>query len=88
MLERFFRDRQYVDRLRRGALGDALDDVATFLHDGGYSPTVARSHLLIAGHFSNWLSLEGIAPIGLQTDTMARFRDEHWPVCRLQSGWI
>ena len=32
MLERFFRDRQYVDRLRRGALGDALDDVATFLH--------------------------------------------------------
>lgn len=82
MLERFFTDPKDLDRLRRGALGDALDDVATFLHDGGYSPTVARGYLLIGGHFSHWLSLEGIAPAGLQLDTTARFRDEHWPVCR------
>jgi site-specific recombinase XerD len=82
MLEHFFTDPDDVDRFRRGVLSDTLDDVATFLQDRGYSPAVARSYLLIAGHFSHWLALEGIAPTELQGDTIARFRDEHLPLCR------
>jgi integrase len=82
MLDRFFTDPRDLDRLRGGALGDSLDDVATFLQDQGYSPDVARSYLSIAGHFSHWLDLEGIAAAGLPADTAARFRDEHLPVCR------
>ena len=82
MLERFFTSPDELDRLRRGALSAVLDDVATLLYDEGYSPGVARSYLLIAGHFSRWLALEGIGPIGLHADLTARFRDEHLPLCR------
>ena len=82
MLERFFTSPDELDRLRRGALSAVLDDVATLLYDEGYSPGVARSYLLIAGHFSRWLALEGIGPTGLHADLTARFRDEHLPLCR------
>jgi integrase/recombinase XerD len=81
MLDRFFTVSQ-VDRFRRGALGEILDDVATGLHDRGYRPTVAQSYLAIAAHFSHWLTLEGIAPTGVSRETVARFREEHLPVCR------
>jgi integrase len=60
MLERFFTSPDDLDRLRRGALSEVLDDVATLLHDESYSPGVARSYLLIAGHFSRWLDLEAL----------------------------
>lgn len=82
MLDRFFPDPRVRERLRRGALSTALDDVAAGLHDRGYSPTVAQSYLLIGGHFSHWLALEGIAPIELSTETTARFCDAHLPVCQ------
>lgn len=81
MLERFFTDPFDLDRLRRGALGEALDDVATYLLEGSYSPAVARSYLLAAGHFSHWLTLEGISPPGLHPDVVAQFQDEHLPMC-------
>ncbi len=82
MLDRFFTSPDVVERLRRGALGTILDDLAAGLHDRGYAPIVAQSYLSIAGHFSRWLTLEGIAPTGLSMETVARFREEHLPVCR------
>jgi hypothetical protein len=82
MLDRFFTAPLRLERLRHGALSTALDDVAAVLHDRGYSPTVARSYLSIAGHFSHWLALEGIAPIGLSTETVERFRGAHLPLCQ------
>lgn len=82
MLDRFFPDSQVRERLRRGALSTALDDVAARLHDRDYCPTVARSYLSIGGHFSHWLALEGIAPIELSPETAMRFRDTHLPVCQ------
>jgi site-specific recombinase XerD len=81
MLDRFFTAPQ-ADRLRRGALGEVLDEVAVGLRDRGYSLSVAHSYLSIAGHFSHWLTTEGIAPIGLSRETVARFHEEHLPVCR------
>ena len=82
MLDRFFTSPHVLERLRCGALSTALDDLADVLDDLGYSPLVAKSYLAIAGHFSNWLTLEGIAPIGLSLETVVRFRECHLPVCR------
>ena len=82
MLDRFFTAPQVLERLRRGALSTALDEVASRLHDGGYASTVAKSYLSIAGHFSHWLALERIAPVGLSTETVVRFREEHLPLCQ------
>src|SRR3990172_5210822 len=82
MLDRFFTSPYVLERLRRGALGAVLDDLAARLHDRGYAPAVAQSYLLIAGHFSRWLTSEGIASIDLSADTIAWFREEHLPVCR------
>jgi site-specific recombinase XerD len=82
MLDQFFTSPDVLERLRRGALGTILDDLAAGLHDRGYAPVVAQSYLSIAGHFSRWLTLEEIAPIELSADTIARFREEHLPVCR------
>lgn len=82
MLDRFFPDSQVVERLRQDALGDALDDVAARLYDRGHSAQVARSYLSIAGHFSHWLSLEGIPPAALEPKLTEQFCEEHLPVCQ------
>lgn len=85
MLDRYFTAPTaplMLERLRQGALSTVLDDVAARLHDRGYSPAVAQSYLSIAGHFSHWLRREGIAPIGLSQEAVARFCEEHLPVCR------
>lgn len=82
MLEQFITSAETLERLRGSALSTVFDDVAAGLHDGGYSPAVARSYLPIAGHFSHWLTLEGIAPVEVSTEAVARFREEHLLVCR------
>ncbi len=82
MLDQFFTDPHDLELLRRGSLGNAVDDLASYLQKEGYCPAVARSYLSIAGHFSRWLALEGIAPTKVRAATLTRFRDEHLLVCR------
>lgn len=82
MLDRVLTAPQALERLRRSALSTVLDDIAADLRQRGYSQAVVQSYLSVAGHFSHWLTLEGIAPIGLSRETVARFREEHLPVCQ------
>jgi len=82
MLDRFFTDPLFLAKVRQDPLGPVLDEVATSLHDLGYCPAVAQSYLAIGAHFSHWLALERIAPRDLSMATVARFREEHLPVCR------
>ena len=82
MLEHFFTSTKTLEWLRGVRLSPVVDDLANDFYDRGYCPAVARSYLRIAGHFSHWLTLEGIALAELSTETMLRFRDEHLSVCR------
>lgn len=82
MLEQFFTYRYVLARLRGGALGEILDDVASYLRERGHSPRVGQSYLCAAGHFSHWLDSKRISPSAVEEATLASFVEEHLPRCR------
>jgi integrase/recombinase XerD len=59
MLEHFFVHPPVVARLRRGPLGDYLDDLATLLHQQGYAPSSIQSYLRAGDTFGRWLQGQG-----------------------------
>lgn len=81
MLERFFIAPYVLRRLRSGALGHVVDDLAAHLHERLHSRRVARAYLCAAGHFSRWLAVERIRMRRIDEQTVARFLNEHLPNC-------
>jgi site-specific recombinase XerD len=82
MLEHFFTYGYVLARLRGGALGGILDDVAAFLEKRGHTRRVGQSYLCAAGHFSHWLDLEMISPNAVEEATIASFVEGHLPICK------
>lgn len=82
MLDRFFAPKHVSARLRAGALGSILDDVARHLHGRGHSRRVGQAYLCAAGHFSHWLKAKGISAVSVNEATLSRFRQDHLPKCR------
>jgi len=81
MLERFFSSTYVLNRLRDGALGEFVDDLAAHLHERGHSRRVAQAYICATGHFAHWLVGERIPPTALDEKTATRFIEEHLPVC-------
>jgi integrase/recombinase XerD len=82
MLEQFFTYGYVLARLRGGALGGILDDVAAHLGKRGHTPRVGQSYLCAAGHFSHWLDLKRISPNAVGEVTIASFLEGHLPRCK------
>jgi site-specific recombinase XerD len=82
MLEQFFTYGYVLARLRGGALGGILDDVAAHLKKRGHTPRVGQSYLCAAGHFSHWLDLKRISPNAVGEVTIASFLEGHLPRCK------
>ena len=72
MLDQFFTYSYVLARLRGGALGGILDDVAAYLGERGHSRRVGQSYLCAAGHFSHWLDVKGICPSAVNETTLRR----------------
>lgn len=84
MLDQFFTYGYVLARLRGGALGGILDDVAAYLGERGHSRRVGQSYLCAAGHFSHWLDIKGICPSAVNETTLTSFVAGHFPRCKCQ----
>jgi site-specific recombinase XerD len=82
MLEQFFTYGYVLARLRSGALGGIVDDLAAHLGKRGHSQRVAQAYLCAAGHFSHWLDIKKICPNDVSETTLVSFLDGHLPRCR------
>jgi integrase/recombinase XerD len=73
MLETFFTDARVVARLRRGAYGRSIDDLAVFLAERGYKQVTAQAYLRAAGHCAFWLESRGIRSAAVDERALVRF---------------
>jgi site-specific recombinase XerD len=60
-MERYFRDRETLSRLRGGILGPYVDELANMLSERGYTRHTVRAQFGWIGGFSRWLESNGIA---------------------------
>lgn len=60
-MERFFKDPNTVLRMRKGALGTYLDQLADQLNKEGYARYSSRLQLRLIAQFGRWLKQESIA---------------------------
>src|SRR5215831_10968559 len=86
MLEHFFVQPPVVARLRRGPLGDSLDDLATLLHQQGYALSSTQSYLRTGDAFGRWLHRQGYtlselddAVVQRYVSGLKRYRSGHLP---------
>lgn len=82
MVEQFFRDPRAIARLRSTPLGNAVDDLAEYLHARGHAHVSGQDYLRGAAHFGYWIAAEGIAVSEVHEEVITRFLDEHVPQCR------
>lgn len=61
MLDNFFESATRLRQLRRGPLGDHIDGLAGALRAAGYSRSSGRTLLSLAGRFSHFARLSGVA---------------------------
>lgn len=80
MIERCFKNRSTVQRLRGGAAGPYLDGFAESVCAVGYSSETSGSYLQAADHLGRWAERHGVAIADLDEDLLARFV-RHLPRC-------
>lgn len=85
MLERSFRQKSALNRVRVNPLGQGLEDLAVFLTQRGYAPSVIRLYITVAAHFGTWLKQGGIHLRSITERTVSSFLDGHLPECRCHS---
>jgi hypothetical protein len=71
MLEHLFVRPSVIARLRGGSLGPYLDNLATFLHHEGYTPSHIQRSLRAAEQFARWLHGHG-TPVSAMDDAVLR----------------
>jgi integrase/recombinase XerD len=79
MLERFFRRRHVVARLRAGPCGQLLEKFAAYLHDLGYAPWSAQGYLWAAEHFSGWIAAQHLSFAKVDEGLIRSFVRDHLP---------
>lgn len=85
MLERCFRQKSSLNRVRVNPLGQGLEDLAVFLNHRGHAQSVIRLYITAAAHFGTWLNQEGIHPRWIAERTVSSFLESHLPKCRCPS---
>ena len=80
MLDRYFRRRHVVARLRAGPFGQHLEEFATYLHDRGHASITVRLYVWGAEEFVRW-----IAQVDERPDDHYRIRFLSDPAAQWQS---
>jgi site-specific recombinase XerD len=78
MMEHFYSQSHFAERLRFGPLGPHLDDYAQLLTEHGYSRQAARQKLRLAADLSRWLERKGITVEELQEQRVREFFRTRW----------
>jgi len=85
MIERYFRQKSALMRVRVNPLGQGLEALAVFLNQRGYAPSIIRLYITAAAHFGTWLRQEGINQRSITERTVSSFLDGHLPQCQCPS---
>lgn len=75
MLEKFFRSRSAIERLRRGVLGPHLDSLTVALTSLGYAGETVRKRLRLLHALGRWLGQRGLGPADLHEGVVDLFLD-------------
>jgi site-specific recombinase XerD len=75
-MHRFFSNPETLLRLRRGPLGDYLDQYAVWLSEQGFCRVHARLQLVQIADFSLWLDKRGLTIINIQPATIDSFIED------------
>lgn len=73
MIEQYFSRTPVIDRLRLGPLGPYLDNLATALHQQGYTRHTIRRYLWSCDRFGQWLSQQGYPIAEVHEALVARY---------------
>lgn len=76
MVENYFSRTHVIERLRRGQLGPYLDDLATALHQQGYTRKTIRRYLWACERFGRWLSQQDYTITEVNEALVARYVHE------------
>ncbi|GEM_PF-321576 len=90
MINQFFESPRTIKRLQQGPLGEYLEPFAQWLHEQGYSRSVARTYIRDVAHWSRYAMWSGITQVQYMNELMAKeFIENHLSNCsceRINSG--